>query len=308
MKSQISAGLNFSMSGIPFWTMDIGGFASHPKYERAKGEDLEEWRELQARWFQFGAFVPLFRSHGQFPFREVFHVAPEDHPAYKSMVYYNQLRYRLMPYLYTLAGMTHHKNYTMMRGLAMDFPKDEAVKNIGDQYMFGPSLLISPVYTYKERSKTIYLPAGQGWYDLYSGKYTKGGQTVTVDAPFERTPLMVKEGSILPFGPALQFTSEKKADTITLYIYTGKDASFTLYEDEDTNYNYEKGAFSNIPITYSEAKKQVTIGKREGTFPGMLMDRIFRLVLITPTAPKSLDLDREAGKVVKYNGKLVSTM
>ena len=140
MKTQISAGLNFSMSGLPFWTMDIGGFAVEPKNERAKGEALEAWRELQTRWFQFGAFVPLFRVHGQFPYREVYNIAPEDHPAYQSILYYNQLRYRLMPYLYTLAGMTYHNDYTIMRGLVMDFAKDTAVKSIGEEYMFGPSL------------------------------------------------------------------------------------------------------------------------------------------------------------------------
>ncbi|MES2881940.1 MAG: TIM-barrel domain-containing protein, partial [Bacteroidota bacterium] len=296
MKTQISAGLNFSMSGIPFWTMDIGGFAVHPKYEKPDEADLDEWRELQTRWYQFGALVPLFRSHGPFPYREVFHVAPENHPAYKSMIYYNQLRYRMMPYLYTIAGMTHHNNYTVMRGLVMDFPKDTAVKNIGDQYMFGPSLLVAPVYAYKERNKRMYLPSGQGWYDIYAGGYVKGGQHVTVDAPYERMPLMVKEGSILPFGPALQYTDEKKPDTITLYVYTGKDASFKLYEDENTNYNYEKGAFSNIAFNYSEALKQLTIGKRGGNFPGMLMSRTFRVVWVTQTSPRKLDFTADADK------------
>lgn len=306
MKTQISAGLNFSMSGLPFWTMDIGGFAVHPKYERAKGEDLEEWRELQTRWFQFGAFVPLFRSHGQFPYREVFNVAPDDHPAYKSMIFYNGLRYRLMPYLYSLAGMTYHNDYTIMRGLVMDFAKDTAVKNIGDQYMLGPSLLINPVYAYKERSRNLYLPAGQGWYDLYSGKYTKGGQRITVDAPYERMPLLVKEGSILPVGPALQYTSEKKADTLALFVYTGKDALFKIYEDEDTTYGYEKGAFSNIPLTYNEAAKSLTIGAREGSFPGMLMNRVFKIVWVTPTSPKALNTDGHSDKTVNYNGKPIA--
>lgn len=306
MKSQISAGLNFSLSGIPFWTMDIGGFAVHPRFVKPQGEDLEEWRELQSRWFQFGAFVPIFRSHGQFPYREIFHIAPEDHPAYKSMLYYNQLRYSLMPYIYTLAGMAYHNDYTLMRALVMDFPKDSAVKNKGDQYMFGPSLLVSPVYGYKERTRQLYLPAGQGWYDLYSGKYSKGGQLITADAPYEKMPLMVKEGSILPFGPAMQYTAQKKADTITLYVYTGKDASFTLYEDEDTNYNYEKGAFSNIPLTYSEANKQLTIGSRKGSFTGMLQNRTFNIVWITPSSPKSLDLQRIPGKAVQYNGQALA--
>ena len=303
MKAQISAGLNFSMSGLPFWTMDAGGFSVERRYENAKGEDLDEWRELNTRWYQFSSFVPLFRVHGQFPYREMYNIAPEDHPAYKSMLYYNKLRYRLMPYIYTLAGNTYHKDYTIMRGLVMDFPKDNAVKNLGDQFMFGPSLLISPVYTYKDRKRSLYLPAGQGWYDLYSGKYFNGGQKLTVDAPYERTPVFVKEGSIIPFGPDLQYTSEKPADTITLHVYTGKDAAFTLYEDENTNYNYEKGAFSNIPFNYNEATKELTIGNRAGTFPGMLQNRTFRIVWVGKSSAKELDFDKIGGTPVEYNGK-----
>ena len=135
------------------------------------------------RWYQFGAFVPIFRSHGQFPYREIFNIAPEEHAAYQSMLYYNKLRYRLLPYIYSIAGMTYHDNYTMMRGLVMDFAKDTAVLNIGDQYMFGPSLLINPVYEYKQRQRELYLPKGQGWYDLYSGKWYEGGQKLISDAP-----------------------------------------------------------------------------------------------------------------------------
>lgn len=281
MKAQISAGINFSMSGLPFWTMDIGGFAVEDRFVNPSGPDLEEWRELQTRWFQFGAFVPIFRSHGQFPFREIFNVSEEDHPAYQSMLYYNKLRYRLMPYIYTLAGMTYHNSYTIMRGLVMDFPGDKEVKNIGDQYMFGPSLLISPVYNYKERNRDLYLPAGQGWYDLLSGEYLQGGQHMKVAAPYEKMPVFVKEGSIIPTGPELQYTEEKKADTITLHVYTGKNTVFTLYEDENTNYNYEKGAFSQVPITYNEATKDLTIGQRKGTFPGMLTDRVFKIIWIS---------------------------
>lgn len=306
MKTQISAGLNFSMSGLPFWTMDIGGFAVEAKKENTKGEELEEWRELQMRWYQFGAFTPLFRVHGQFPYREIYNIAPEDHPAYQSMLYYNKLRYRLMPYIYSLAGATYHKDYTIMRGLIMDFPKDIAVRNIGDQYMFGPSLLISPVYKYKETEKSMYLPAGQGWYDFYSGKYLKGGQQVTVAAPYARMPLMVKEGSILPFGPALQYTAEKKADTISLYVYTGKDASFKIYEDEDLNYNYEKGAFSNIPLNYSEATRQLTIGTREGSFPGMLNSRVFKIIWVSSSSPKGYEPERTSDKIILYSGKAVT--
>jgi alpha-D-xyloside xylohydrolase len=305
MKAQISAGLNFSMSGLPYWTMDIGGFAVERRYEKPNTENLEEWRELQTRWYQFGAFAPLFRAHGQFPYREIYNIAPEGHPAYNSMLYYNKLRYRLMPYIYTLAGMTYHNDYTIMRGLVMDFPNDANVKNIGDQFMFGPAILVNPVYNYKDRKRTLYLPAGQGWYNLYSGKYESGGKNITVDAAFDTIPLFVKEGSVVPFGPELQYTSEKPADTITLYVYAGKDASFTLYEDENLNYNYEKGSFSNIPITYNEAKKQLTIGARKGSFPGMLASRTFKIVWISKTQAKPLDFDAKGDAIIKYNGEAI---
>ena len=303
MKNQITAGVNFSMSGLPWWTMDIGGFVVPEKFENPGAESLEEWRELNARWYQFGAFVPLFRSHGQFPYREIFNIAPDDHGAYKSFLYYNKLRYRLLPYIYSLAGAAYHDNYTIMRGLAMDFAKDTAVLNIGDQYMFGSSLLINPVYEYKQTKRSLYLPACAGWYDLYSGKWYAGGQRIIADAPYERMPVFVKAGSIIPFGPALQYTSEKPADTITLNIYTGADAFFNLYEDEGTNYNYEKGAFSVIPIKYNEATKTITVGDRKGSFNGMLSKRVFRIRSITPGESKNLDFDAKSDREVVYEGK-----
>ncbi|HEY8689962.1 MAG TPA: TIM-barrel domain-containing protein [Chitinophagaceae bacterium] len=305
MKAQISAGINYSMSGLPFWTMDIGGFAVERRYENAKDNDLDEWRELQTRWYQFGSFAPLFRVHGQYPFREIFNIAPEDHPAYKSMLYYDNLRYRLMPYIYTLAAMTYHNDYTIMRGLVIDFSKDTAVKNIGDQYMFGPSLLISPVYDYKAREKKLYLPSGTGWFDFYSGKYFDGGQRITSDAPYERMPVFVKEGSIIPAGPAIQYTSEKPADSITLRIYVGKDASFTLYEDEGTNYNYEKGGFSNISFFYDQNLHRLTIGKRKGNFTGMITNRVFNIVWINKEKQRELNFESKPDAVVHYKGDAV---
>ena len=303
MKMQITAGVNFSMSGLPYWTMDIGGFVVPKKFEKPNEESLEEWRALMTRWTQFGAFVPLFRSHGQFPYREVFNTAPETHPAYQSFLYYDKLRYRLMPYIYSLAGAAYHDNYTLMRGLVMDFATDTAVLNIGDQYMFGPSLLINPVYEYKATQRRLYLPKCAGWYDLYSGKWYAGAQNISAEAPYERMPVFVKAGSIVPFGPELQYTSEKPADTITLNIYTGADASFNLYEDEAINYNYEKGAFAIIPIKYNEATKTVTVGDRKGSFSGMLQKRTFRINFITPNGTKGLDLTARCDKEVMYEGK-----
>jgi alpha-D-xyloside xylohydrolase len=305
-KAQISAGTNFSMSGIPYWTMDIGGFAVERRYEKPNETDLAEWREQMTRWYQFGAFVPLFRVHGQFPFREIYNVAPETHPAYKSMLYYDKLRYGLMPYIYSLVGKTYQKDYTLMRGLIMDFGKDEKVKSINDQYMFGPSLLINPVYQYQAKSRKVYLPAGNGWYDLYSGKYQNGGQEITADAPYERIPVFVKEGSIIPVGPEIQYVGEKPATPITLYVYAGKDASFDLYEDEGTNYNYEKGAFSTISINYNESSKTITIGDRKGTFSGMVVNRSFNVVVISKNQPKALNFEAAANQTVNYTGKTIS--
>ncbi len=306
MKAQIGAGINFSLSGMPYWTMDIGGFSVERRYEQPNEENLEEWRALNTRWFQFGAFVPLFRAHGQFPFREIYNIAPEDHKAYQSMLYYNKLRYRLMPYVYTLAGMSYQNDYTMMRGLMMDFPKDLKASNLNDAFMFGPSLLINPVYNYKDTKRSLYLPEGQGWYDLYSGKYLKGGQQINADAPYERMPVYVKEGSIIPTGPELQYTSEKKADPLTIFVYGGKDASFTLYEDEGTNYNYEKGAFSTITLKYTEATKTLNIADRKGSFKDMLPSRNIRVVYITPNTAKALDFDQKTENLIKYSGKATS--
>ncbi|MCC9137584.1 TIM-barrel domain-containing protein [Pontibacter silvestris] len=305
MGRQIPAGLNFSMSGLPYWTTDIGGFFVENKYDRPdpKGDALEEWRELETRWYQYGTFTPLYRSHGQYPYREVFNIAPEDHKAYQSIVYYNKLRYRLMPYIYTLTGQVYHNDYTIMRALVMDFGQDKNVQNIGDQFMFGPSLLVSPVYERNATKRKMYLPAGTGWYNLYEGTYQQGGQHIEADAPYERMPLFVKEGSILPFGPEIEYTSEKPADTITLYVYGGRDASFNLYEDENTNYNYEKGKYATIPITYNEASKKLTIGKREGEFEGMLKNRTFNVIYVNPNKPKELQFESKPDQVIKYAGK-----
>jgi alpha-D-xyloside xylohydrolase len=301
-KAQIPAGLNFSLSGIPYWTTDIGGFAVESRYERPNDADLDEWRELNTRWFQFGAFCPLFRSHGQFPYREMFNLAPENHPAYQTMLAYDKLRYRLMPYIYSLTGMVTHNDYTIMRALVMDFGYDKNVLNIGDQYMFGPALLVNPVTGYKARSRRVYLPAGSGWYDLKSGKYLKGGQTIQADAPYTDIPLFVKAGSILPCGPEIQYTDERAVDPIRLFVYTGSDASFTLYEDENVNYNYEQGQFVMIPLRYSEKDRVLLIGNRQGEFSGMLQTRTFEIVRIGAQKPSGLDFQSKPDVIVNYNG------
>jgi alpha-D-xyloside xylohydrolase len=307
MKAQIPAGLNYAMSGIPYWTFDIGGFCVEGRYASARegSEDLEEWRELNTRWYQFGAFCPLFRSHGQYPLREVYNLSPEGHPAYKSMVYYDKLRYYLMPYTYSLAGLTYFNDYTIMRAMVMDFGSDKNVESIGDQYMFGPSILVAPVYMYKARSREVYLPSSCGWYDLYTGKYFSGGQRLNADAPYERMPLFVKEGSIIPVGPEIQFTDEKPADPLTLYIYSGRDCAFTLYEDEGTNYNYEQGACSTIKFSFSNSKGELAIGDRQGEYKGMLDSRAFRIIWVTRDKPFAFDPEASPHAVVTYNGKQV---
>jgi alpha-D-xyloside xylohydrolase len=307
LKAQIPAGINFSMSGLPYWTMDIGGFSVQKRFEFAKegSTDMDEWRELNTRWFQFGAFVPLFRSHGQFPYREMFNLVPEKHPAYQTMLWYNKLRYRLMPYIYSLTGAVYHNDYTIMRGLPMDFPQDVRVRNIDDQYMFGFALMICPVYNYKERQRDVYFPNNGGWYNLYSGEYIAGGQKISVAAPYERMPVFVKEGSIIPVGPEIEYTGEKKDSPIDLYVYTGKDASFELYEDEGSNYNYENGKFSKIKITYSEENKKLTIHAREGEYDGMMKDRVFRVIVVTRNQPVEILAEIEDAETVNYVGQQV---
>ncbi len=320
MRAQMTAGLNYSISGVPFWGMDQGGFcvenryvAAQQLYDRTKveNEDLKEWRELQTRWNQFGTFIPLFRSHGQWPLREIWNIAPDEHPAYKSFVYYDKLRYRLMPYLYSLAGWAHFKDYTLMRPLVMDFNGDREVENIGNQWMFGPALMACPVGYYKARNRSVYFPAQTGWYDLYTGQKIIEAETnvsspsrrLVVDAPYEQIPVFVREGAIIPFGPEMEWSDEKPAELINLYIYAGQDGSFQLYEDEGTNYNYEKGKYATIDITYDDATRTVSFGARKGQFAGMLKNRRFNVVLVTKDSPRALDLDSPEGKIVSYTGK-----
>ncbi len=309
MKAQISAGLNFAVSGIPYWTMDIGGFcvenryvAGQEIYNRTGHEnaDQKEWRELNTRWFQFGAFCPLFRAHGQYPFREPWEIAPEGHPAYESIVYYTKLRYTLMPYIYSLAGMTWFEDYTLMRPLVMDFMADIKVKNIGDTYMFGPAFLVAPVYEYEAREREVYFPECEGWYDFYNNEFVEGGAAKTVAAPYDRMPLYVRAGSIVPCGPEIMWSDEKAADVIDLYVYRGADGDFTLYEDENINYNYEKGMCSRIKFSYDDSAELLSIEEREGEFPGMLEKRTFRIIPVSKNG---------IGKIrnIEYNGLSIET-
>ena len=316
MRAQMTAGLNYSMAGLPFWGMDQGGFCVENRYVAAQQEfdktskenaDLKEWRELQARWNEFGCFVPLYRTHGQWPTREVWNIAPADHPAYKSIVFCDKLRYRLMPYLYSMAGMVHFKDYTMMRGLVMDFNGDDNIYNIKDQWMFGSALMACPVGEYQKYSRNVYLPKQKGWYDFYTGKHYAGGQTIVADAPYEKIPVFVPEGSILPVGPEMEWSDQKKPELIDLYVYAGKDGSYTLYEDEGTNYNYEKGKYATIDFQYDDAQKTLTIGARKGSFDGMLQKRRFNVVLVSGDNQQGISLAKAPkGKKVKYAGQEVT--
>ena len=309
MRAQMTAGLNYSMAGLPFWGMDQGGFCVENRYVAAQQEfdktgkgnaDLKEWNE-------FGCFVPLYRAHGQWPTREVWNIAPADHPAYKSIVYYDKLRYRLMPYLYSMAGMVHFKDYTMMRGLVMDFNGDDKIYDIKDQWMFGSALMACPVGEYQKYSRNVYLPKQKGWYDFYTGKYYAGGQTIVAEAPYEKIPVFVPEGAILPIGPEMEWSDQKKPELIDLYVYAGKDGSYTLYEDEGTNYNYEKGKYATIDFQYNDAQKTLTVGARKGSFDGMLQKRRFNVVLVQAQKNQGVSLDKAPkGKMVKYAGQTVT--
>jgi alpha-D-xyloside xylohydrolase len=305
--NQISAGVSIGYAGLPNWTFDIGGFANESRYSTQKptAADQDEWRELNLRWFQFGAFAPLFRSHGEFPLREIYNLAPRGSEIYDSLVWHDRLRYRLLPYIYTVAADTYHRDGTIMRGLSMDFIDDLAARDVKDEYLFGNAFLVAPVYKYQARSRPVYLPAGTSWYDFHTGKRFEGGQTVEAAAPLGRMPLYVRAGSIVPVGPDLQYSSEKKAGDITLLVFPGENGTFELYEDDGVSYGYEKGEFSRIPIGYIDSIGSVVVGARSGSYPGMPGQRTFRVRLIKDGA-KPADLDAKPDFTIPYEGESVA--
>jgi alpha-D-xyloside xylohydrolase len=302
LKDQIAAGIGFSLSGLPNWTMDIGGYQPQSRYLHPDAKSLQEWRELNTRWFEFGAFCPLFRSHGQMPHREIYNLAPAGSAMYATLVRYDELRYRLMPYLYTLAGDTWLENSTIMRGLEMDFPADPKVRAIADEYLFGPAFLVSPVYRYGAREREVYLPRGALWYDFYTNETFAGGQRIRAAAPLARLPLFVRAGSIVPVGPAIQYTGEKPDAPLTLLVYTGASGHFTLYEDEGTNLDYRRGEYATIPFSYEQASGTLGIGRRSGAFPGMARTRTFRIRWMTPRAHPGDDFTAPADATIEYSG------
>jgi len=461
LKTQIAAGLNFCMAGIPYWTTDIGAF--HPN--TPLGNKDEAYREIYVRWFQFGTFCPMFRSHGSGTAREIWQFGDKGYWAYDALVKFDNLRYRLLPYIYSLAWKVTNENYTIMRSLAFDFNDDAKVRNIGDQYMFGPAFLAAPVtermyfkptyvgdiipagqyftaenkpggltvqffngtnfdtlvtkstepkidfdwndgsrpkevnqyyysirftgyiqskeageYTFvttsndgirlwindqlvinnwtghgvtinmgkitlegnkkykikleyfqllgssisrlawitpqkartlgqqkmpATKNRPVYLPKTAGWFDFWTGKSLNGGNTIQSPAPIDRMPLYVRAGSIVPMGPYLQYAAEKAADPIELRVYRGDNGKFTLYEDENDNYNYEKGVFATIPFSWDDTAQRLTIGSRRGRFPGMLKDRTFRIVLVSKGHGSGIEPATQADRIVEYSGKRI---
>jgi alpha-D-xyloside xylohydrolase len=334
-RAQIPAGLNFCMSGIPYWTTDIAGyFIKHEPgwwFSRGvfeKGQEDKGFLELYTRWFQFASFCPLFRAHGaDFP-REPWAMGTPESPTYSTLLKFTNLRYRLMPYLYSLGWKVTNENYTIMRALPFDFIDDQATHNINNQYMFGSEFLVNPVtepHYYlpnninvegsiepdantntqiKAEAKAIqsvYLPKGTQWFDFWTGKIIEGGKTIKADASYETMPLFVKAGSILPMGPFIQYSTEKN-DPIEIRIYPGADGKFTLYEDENDNYNYEKGIYSTIGFQWDNASKTLTINDRKGDFPGMLKNRKFEIVLVEENLGVGIDIPK-APKTIEYSGK-----
>lgn len=321
LRGQISAGLNFSLCGIPYWNSDIGGFFLWNFKKKLEDAD---YRELYARWIQFGAFCPMMRSHGTDAAREIYRFGKKGDKIYDAIEKYINLRYNLLPYIYSTSWDVTANQSTMMRALVMDFAKDKQALDINDEYMFGKSLLVCPVTkpmyskvsvdggdtTRVEDSsltgnEEVYLPKGTDWYDFWTGVKLTGGQTVNKETPIDILPLYVKAGSIIPMGPKVQYATEKRWDNLEIRVYAGADGEFTLYEDENDNYNYEKGAYSTITFTWDDDKKALTISDRKGSFTGMLKERRCNIVSVSKNKGVGMDIAKKYDEVVTYSGKKV---
>jgi alpha-D-xyloside xylohydrolase len=302
MAKQIAAGLGASISGLPYWTMDSGGYTMQHKFsaEPMTAGDEEEWRELNARWFEYSTFTPILRVHGELRPREIWTLG-DNSPAYNAELKFDQLRYALFPYIYSQAGWVTQQDYTMLRPLVMDFPADHMARELSDEYMFGPALLVAPVTQYKQRDRSVYLPTASTWYDYWTGTPVASGE-VSALAPYDQIPLFVRAGSILPYGPAVQYIAEKSSDPITLYVYAGADGEFTLYEDQGTTFDYEKGAFAQIPMRWDDKSQTLTLCARTGAFDGMLRERDFKVVLVSKQHPGGYLLTSTSRKDVHYTG------
>ncbi|MGZ3852803.1 MAG: glycoside hydrolase family 31 protein [Flavisolibacter sp.] len=319
LRNQISAGLNFSLNGIPYWNADIGGFFLS-RFPR-KLED-PEYRELYTRWLEFGAFTPMMRSHGTDAPREIYQFGQKGNKYYDAIEKYINLRYHLLPYIYSTSWDVTANQSSMMRALVMDFPKDKNALDINDEYMFGKSLLVNPVTNamYVKpavsgrdsvkvedfsmvKSKETYLPAGADWYDFWTGEKSPGGNKISKQTPIDIIPLYVRAGSIIPVGPSVQFATEKKWDNLEIRIFPGANGKFVLYEDENDNYNYEKGLYSIISFSWDDAKRTLTIGDRKGSFEGMLTERRFNIVLVSANKGVGDNSINTPDKTVGYSGR-----
>lgn len=299
LRNQIPAALNISLTGIPYWNSDIGGFFSGRKFP--EGVKDPAFHELYVRWMQFAAFTGMMRSHGTNTPREIFMFGERGYWAFDAQEKMINLRYRLLPYVYSTSWEVTSNGESLMRALFSDFPKDKKVIDIGDEYMFGKSILVAPV-TSGVRRRSLYLPEGTQWIDFWTGEMQKGGQEISREAPIDIIPLYVKAGSIVPVGPSVQFATEKLWDDLQVRIYPGADGEFTLYEDENDNYNYEKGKYTTVRMTWSDKDRQLTIHPRQGSYDGMLQNRNFRIVVVDNL--KGLGLDNESYTVnVEYKGK-----
>jgi alpha-D-xyloside xylohydrolase len=293
LAQQIPAGLNFSISGLPYWNTDTGGFNDNSPGNAA-------YDELFTRWFQFSTFCPMLRIHGNND------KAIYNFPAATQTILTNfdQLRYDLLPYIYSVSWMVGSGGYTMMRPLVMDFQSDTNVFNIPDQYLFGPALMPCPVTVAGATNRNVYLPSGATWYDFWTGATNAGGQTISAAATIDKLPLFVRAGSIIPYGPAIQYAMQTN-DPVELRVYRGAGGSFTLYEDEGDNYDYETGSYATIPFTWDDTTQTLTIGARQGGFPGMLTNRTFRIVWVSGSHGSGVALTPTADAVVNYGGNSV---
>lgn len=301
LEKQIPAALNFTLMGIPNWNSDIGGFFAG-RWNQGGGAKNPKYQELYVRWMQFGVFSPMMRSHGTELPREIWNFGSRGEWCFDAQEKAINLRYRLLPYIYSTSWDVSDNNGTFMRPLIMDFAEDKNTHNLGSEYLFGRSILVAPVTKPDVKTWSVYLPKGAEWWDFWESKKVNGGQSISREVPKDIIPVYVKAGSILPWGPAVQYSGEKKWSNLEIRIYPGADGEFTLYEDENDNYNYEKGMYSTIRFQWDDAKRQLTIEDRNGKFPGMLKSRKFTICMVDDGVNKGMETAVPT-KSVSYNGK-----
>ena len=298
LKHQVAAGLNFALSGHPYWTTDIGGY--WPPHDDPIADPM--YQELYARWFEYGVFCPIFRTHGHRPQNEIWSFNKVE----PILIDYDKIRYRLMPYIYSLAWRVTNEDYTIQRPLVMDWRADPRTRDIGDQFMFGPSILVSPMLAPNVSRRTLYLPESPSWYNFWTGAPQPGGREIEAAAPLDRIPLYIRAGSILPLGPEIQYADAKPAGPLELRIYRGADAGFDLYQDAGDSYDYEKGARAVIPLRWSESTRTLTIGDRVGTYSEMPASIQVNVVWVSAGHGSGLEISAAPDKVFEYTGKAIS--